>query len=112
MRRRSAILEAVELLREAAATLTLAQIITFLHIADEDEAVPMTDLQRRAETSAVQTWRNIQALTTLGLVHVVRWKMGSVTAAELSLAGQDLAARLDAMIREASPIAAPASVAA
>lgn len=112
MRRRSAILEALELLREVAPTLTLAQIVTFLHIADEDESVPMIDLQRRTHTSAVQTWRNVQALTTLGLIQVGRWKMGSVTAAELSLAGQDLAARLDAMIRDASPITAPTSVAA
>lgn len=112
MRRRSAILEALELLREVAPTLTLAQIVTFLHIADEDESVPMIDLQRRTETSSVQTWRNVQALANLGLVQVGRWKMGSISAAELSLAGQDLAARLDAMVRAASPIATPASVAA
>ncbi len=98
-------------MREAAPTLSLAQIITFLHVADEDESVPMIDLQRRTATSAVQAWRNVQALTTLGLVRVGRWKMGSITAVELSSAGQDLAARLDATIHGSSPIAAPASVA-
>lgn len=112
MRRRSAVLEALELLRERAPTLTLAQIMVFLYVADEDEAVPLLDLQGRAEMSSVQAWRNVQALAGEGLVQVGRWKMGSITAAELTPAGHELAARLDTMIHEASPIAAAARVTA
>ncbi|MDP3853696.1 hypothetical protein [Phenylobacterium sp.] len=112
MRRRSAVLEALELLRERAPTLSLAQIMVFLYVADEDEALPLLDLQRRAEMSAVQAWRNVRALAGEDLVQVRRWKMGSITAAELTPAGRDLAARLDAMIADASPIAASSRVAA
>ncbi len=63
LRTRNAVLEAMELLRDRHPTLTLAQIIAFLHVADEDEdeATPLADLQHRADLSPVQAWRTATA---------------------------------------------------
>ena len=113
MRRRSAILEGLELLREAAPTLSLAQIITFLHIADEEDPLPLPDLQHRAMVSSVQAWRNVQALTkpqpgqAEGLVILGRWKMGAITAVRLSATGEQICQALDEIVRAARPIADP-----
>lgn len=104
MRQRSSILEGLELIRRRAPGLTLAQIVVFLYIADEDEAIPMPDLQPRADMTGVQAWRNVQALADEGLVQVGRWKMGAITAVELTAAGQALAAELDQIVRRATPV--------
>lgn len=107
MRTRNAILDAMELLRDAHPTLTLAQIIAFLHVADEDddEATPLPDLQFRAELSPVQAWRAVKALEADdGLVVLTRWKSRNILAVGLSPAGRALRARLDAILRRAEPI--------
>jgi len=117
MRSRSAVLEALELLRETAPAMTLSQIICFLQVADEQAPLPLPDLQRRTEISAAQAWRNIQALArpqpgvSEGLVEIGRWKTGSTTAAELSASGLRLATALDDIVLRANRIAPPLQLA-
>lgn len=110
MRTRNAVLEAVELLRDTHPTLTLPQIVAFLHVADEDEdeATPLADLQHRAGLSTVQAWRTARALGEedgLGLVTQARWKTRNALALRLSPAGEALRERLDLILRRAQPIA-------
>lgn len=106
LRTRNAILDAMELLRDAHPTLTLAQIVAFLYVADEDdEATPLSDLQFRAGLSPVQAWRAAKALEgDDGLVVLTRWKSRNTLAVGLSPAGRELRARLDAILRRAEPI--------
>lgn len=111
LRTRNAVLEAMELLRDRHPTLTLAQIIAFLHVADEDEdeATPLADLQHRADLSPVQAWRTAKALEGEdcgGLVVLSRWKTRNALALRLTPAGHDLRARLDVILRRAQPIEA------
>lgn len=108
MRSRNAILDAIELVRDTHPTLTLAQIVAFLHIADEDdgEVMPLPDLQHRADLSPVQAWRTVKTLSAdYGLVTLSRWKTRNTLAVALSPAGRALRARLDAILRRAEPIA-------
>lgn len=118
MRNRSAVLEAMELLREARPGMNLAQIIAFLHVADEDEddALPLCDLQHRAELSHVQAWRTAKALAEPpagdGLVRLERWKARNMLALSLSGEGEALRDRIDGILRRAEPIAPRAPMAA
>lgn len=97
----------MELLRESHPSLTLSQIVVFLHVADEDdgEPIPLTDLQYRADLSPVQAWRTAKALERdQGLVRLDRWKTRKALAISLSSAGEALRKRLDAILRRAEPI--------
>ena len=110
MRRRNALLEAVELLRSVNADFTVSQLIVLLHIADEDAPLPLPDLRRRAVMSNDGMWKSVQALTEIEdpqgdvLVTTERWTMGSIMAAQLGPAGERLRDALDEVIREAAPI--------
>lgn len=110
MRKRSAMLEAVELLRDAYPDFTVSQLIALLHIADEDGPLPLPDLRRRAGMSGDGVWKNAMALTEIEgesgepLVVVRDWTMRAIVAAELTPAGRALCDALDAVIREAHPI--------
>lgn len=111
MRNRNAVLEAIELLREARPGMNLAQIIAFLHVADEDEddVLPLGDLQHRADLSPVQAWRTARALAEPvagdSLVRLARWKTGAALALSLSAEGESLRTRIDGILRRAEPIA-------
>lgn len=109
MRRRSALLEALELIRDAGPDLTVVQIMAFLHVADEEFPLPLPDLQRRLGISGHFAWRTAQALAGDGddadaLVELYRWKMRPVTALCPSASGAQLRTALDEIIRRASPI--------
>jgi hypothetical protein len=110
MRRRNALLEAMELLRGVNPDFTVSQLIALLYIADEDEPVPLPDLRRRAGMSNDGIWKTVQALTEIedpegdALVIVDRWAMRAIVAAELGEAGRRLRAALDEIIAEAAPI--------
>jgi hypothetical protein len=112
MRKRSALLEAMELLRGVNPDFTVNQIVALLYIADEDEPVPLPDLRRRAGMSSDGAWKTVQALTEIEdpegdvLVTVDRWAMRAIVAAELGEAGRRLRAALDGIIAEATPIVA------
>jgi len=112
MRKRSAMLEAVELLRETYPDFTVSQLIALLHIADEEGPLPLPDLRRRADMSGDGVWKNAQALAEIEaapgqpLVELKDWVMGSIVAAELTPAGRALCDALDVIIREAQPIVA------
>lgn len=112
MRRRNALLEAMELLRGVNPDFTVSQVIVLLYIADEDEPVPLPDLRRRAGMSNDGIWKTVQALTEIEdpegdvLVTVDRWAMRAIVAAELGEAGRRLRAALDEIIAEAAPIVA------
>lgn len=112
MRRRNALLEAMELLRGVNPDFTVSQVIALLYIADEDEPVPLPDLRRRAGMSNDGIWKTVQALTEIEapegevLVTVDRWAMRAIVAAELGEAGRRLRAALDEIIAEAAPIVA------
>ena len=115
MRKRSAMLEAVELLRETYADFTVNQLIALLHIADEEDPLPLPDLRRRAGMTGDGVWKNAQALTEIEaaggepLVVVKEWTMRAIVAAELTPAGRALCQGLDAIIREAHPIVVEAA---
>jgi hypothetical protein len=110
MRRRNALLEAMEVLRGVNPEFTVSQIIALLYIADEDEPVPLPDLRRRAGMSNDGIWKTVQALTEIEdsegqpLVTVERWAMRAIVAAELGEAGRRLRRVLDEIILEAAPI--------
>lgn len=110
MRRRSALLEALELLRETNPGFTLTQVMALLYVADEGEPLPLPDLQWRMSITANHAWRTAQALTSGDdglepLVSSARWKVGTTSALSLSPTGERLCARLDDILSEASPIA-------
>lgn len=109
MRRRSAVLEALERLRRANPDFTVAQIIAFLTVADEDGPLPLPDLRRRADMTPDAAWKTVQALAasdrdTAPLLTVDRWAMRAIVAAELTPAGVELARELDAAIGDAQLI--------
>jgi len=110
MRKRSAMLEAIELLRNAYPDFTVSQIIALLHIADEDGPLPLPDLRRRAGMTGDGAWKNTQALTEIEgapgepLIVIKDWAMRAIVAAELTPAGRALCDALDAIIRDAQPI--------
>ena len=110
MRKRSAMLQAVELLRDTYPDFTVSQLVALLHIADEAEPLPLPDLRRRAGMSGDGVWKNAQALTEIEtapgepLVQVRDWTMRAIVAAELTPAGRELCNALDVIIREAHPI--------
>lgn len=110
MRKRSALLESLELLRETNPGFTLAQIMALLYVADESDPLPAPDLQWRMGITANHAWRTAQALTSgadglAPLVSAARWKSGTTSALSLTPAGERLRGRLDAILREAVPIA-------
>ncbi len=110
MRRRNALLEAMELLRSVNPDFTVSQIVALLYVADEDTPLPLPDLRRRAGMTNDGAWKAVQALTEIEdpdgevLVTVDRWAMRAIVAAELGPAGQKLRAALDEIISEAAPI--------
>lgn len=110
MRRRNALLEAMELLRGVNPDFTVSQIMALLYVADEDTPLPLPDLRRRAGMTNDGAWKAVQALTEIEdpdgdvLVTVDRWAMRAIVAAELGPAGQKLRAALDEIISEATPI--------
>ncbi len=110
MRRRNALLEAMELLRGVNPDFTVSQIVALLYVADEDTPLPLPDLRRRAGMTNDGAWKAVQALTEIEdpdgdvLVTVDRWAMRAIVAAELGPAGQKLRAALDEIISEAAPI--------
>lgn len=112
MRRRNALLEAMELLRRVNPDFTVGQLLALLYIADEDEPVPLPDLRRRAGMTSDGAWKTVQALTEIEdpdgdtLVTVDRWAMRAIVAAELGPAGRRLRAALDEIIADAAPIVA------
>lgn len=112
MRRRSALLEAMELLRSVNPDFTVSQLVALLYIADEEEPLPLPDLRRRAGMSNDGAWKSVQALTEVEdpdgdtLVTVDRWAMRAIVAVELGEAGKRLRAALDEIIADAVPIAA------
>lgn len=111
MRRRSAVLEALELLRQANPDFTVAQIIAFLTIADEETPLPLPDLRRRADMTPDSAWKTVQALAdtdtdTAPLVSVDKWAMRAIIAAELTPAGERLARAVDRVVLEGQPIEA------
>ncbi len=118
MRRRNALLEAMELLRSVNPDFTVNQIVALFYIADEEEPLPLPDLRRRAGMSNDGVWKSVQALTEIEdsqgevLVNVDRWAMRAIVAAELGPAGRRLRVTLDQIIREAAPIQATGSEAA
>lgn len=117
MRKRNALLEALELLRSLNADFTINQLIALLYVADEEDPLPLPDLRRRAGLTSDAAWKSVQALADLEsetfegerLVAVERWTMGSIVAARLQGAGTRLAAQLDQIIRDANPIVADGS---
>jgi hypothetical protein len=110
MRRRNALLEAMELLRSVNPDFTVNQIVALLYIADEEEPLPLPDLRRRAGMSNDGAWKSVQALTEIEdpqgevLVSVDRWAMRAIVAAELGPAGRRIRTSLDQIIQEAAPI--------
>ena len=109
MRERSALLEALELLRDADPGFTLTQIMALLYVADEGDPLPLPDLQWRMGITANHAWRTAQALTcgddgSQPLAISTRWKVGTTSALSLSPAGERLTARLDQILAEAAPI--------
>ncbi|MCI3132157.1 hypothetical protein [Phenylobacterium aquaticum] len=108
MRRRNAMLEALELLREVYPAFTVGQLIALLHIADEQAPLPLPDLSRRADMSRHAAWKAVAALDASragqGLVQVRRWTMAPIMAGELTPKGERLCAALDAIIAEAVTI--------
>jgi hypothetical protein len=116
MRRRSALLEAMELLRSVNPDFTVSQLLALLYIADEAEPVPLPDLRRRAGMSSDGAWKSVQALTEIEdpdgdpLVTVDRWAMRAIVAAELGPAGRRLREALDQIIGDATPIAVEQSL--
>jgi hypothetical protein len=110
MRKRSAMLEAVELLRDTCPDFTVSQIVALLHIADEETPLPLPDLRRRAGMTGDGVWKNAQALAEIEaeagetLILVKDWTMRAIVAAELTPAGRALCNALDVIIREAHPI--------
>lgn len=108
MRRRNAILEALELLREVYPAFTVSQLIALLHIGDEQAPLPLPDLGRRAEMSRNTTWKAVAALDASragqGLVLVRPWTMAPIMAGDLTPKGERLCAALDAIIAEAVTI--------
>ncbi|WP_304170993.1 hypothetical protein [Phenylobacterium aquaticum] len=108
MRRRNAMLEALELLREAYPAFTVSQLIALLHIADEQTPLPIPDLSRRADMSSNLAWKAVRILAQSDdgpdLVRVRRWAMRTIVAGELTPSGQRLCAALDDIITEAVTI--------
>ena len=108
MRKRSALLEALELLRETDPGLTLTQIMALLYVADEEDPLPLPDLQRRMDVTANHAWRTAQALAAgeacPPLVVRERWKASTASALRLSPAGLRLRTELDQIIEAARPI--------
>ncbi len=104
MRRRNAVLQGLEHLRQTAPALTLGQILVLLYIADEEDPLPLIDIRWRANLSAIQVWRHAQVLAKAGLISLSRWKMGAIVAAKLSPAGEGLRAELDEIILRSDPI--------
>lgn len=110
MRRRNALLEAMELLRGVNPDFTVSQIMALLYVADEDTPLPLPDLRRRAGMTNDGAWKAVQALTEIVdpdgdvLVTVDRWAMRAIVAAELGPAGERLRTALDEIISEAVPI--------
>lgn len=110
MRKRSALLEALELLRDTNPGFTLAQIMALLYVADEGDSLPLPDLQWRMGITANHAWRTAQALTSGDdglepLVASARWKVGTTSALSLSPAGERICTRLDQILSDAAPIA-------
>jgi hypothetical protein len=83
--------------------------MALLYVADEDEPLPAPDLQWRMGITANHAWRTAQTLTRGSdgqppLVESGRRK-GAMTALSLTPAGERLRERLDAILRQAAPIA-------
>ena len=110
MRKRSAMLEALETLRDVYPDFTVSQIVALLHLGDEGEPLPLPDLRRRAGMSSDAAWKTVTALTEIEvaagepLAEMKPWSMRGIVAAELGPAGRRLCAALDDIIREAEPI--------
>ena len=115
MRKRSAMLEAIELLRETYPDFTVNQLIALLHIADGEDPLPLPDLRRRAGMTGDGVWKNAQALTEIEadagepLVVVKEWIMRAIVAAELTPSGRALCDALDRIIAAANPIVVEAT---
>jgi hypothetical protein len=113
MRNRSAMLEGLEVLRDAHPEFTLNQVVCLLHIADEGEPLPLPDLRRRAGLAPDVAWKSVNALTEIEfapgepLASMRDWVMPGIVAAELTPAGARLTAILDDIIRAAHPIELP-----
>ena len=110
MRKRSAMLESLETLRQVYAEITVSQIVALLYLGDEGEPLPLPDLRRRAGMSSDAAWKTVTALTEIEvapgepLAEMKPWSMRGIVAAELAPAGRALCAALDEIIREAHPI--------
>ena len=108
LRKRSAILEALERLRGVNPSFTLGQIMALLYIADEDGPLPLSDLRRRLDVSPNLAWRIIEALRTAegpaALVESTAWGGRKRGALRLTASGKQLVALLDAAILDAQPI--------
>jgi hypothetical protein len=114
MRRRNALLDALETLKRTNPDFTVNQVMALLHIADDEAALPLPDLRRRAGMTGDVAWKSVQALCEMHdehgapLVAVDRWRMGVIVAAELGAGGARLCERIDEILRVAEPIRPPA----
>ena len=110
MRRRNALLDTLELLRDTNADFTVNQLIVLLHVGDEAAPLPLPDLRRRAAMTGDAAWKSATALAEIevtpgqALIAIDRWTMSGIVAAELTGAGRALCDRLDLILRAAQPI--------
>ena len=109
MRKRSAVLEALERLRDVNPGFTLGQIMALLYVADEEQPLPLVDLRSRLDISPNLAWRTAEALRgadgeTAALVEAAPWGGRKAGALRLTAAGEQLARLLDDIIADAQPI--------
>lgn len=109
MRKRSAVLEALERLRDANPGFTLGQIMALLYVADEESPLPLVDLRSRLDISPNLAWRTAEALRApdggaSALVEAAPWGGRKAGALRLTAAGEELARLLDGVIADAQPI--------
>lgn len=109
MRKRSAVLEALERLRDVNPGFTLGQIMALLYVADEDGPLPLVDLRSRLDISPNLAWRTAEALRapdgeTGALVEAAPWGGRKAGALRLTAAGEQIAHLLDGVIADAQPI--------
>jgi hypothetical protein len=109
LRKRSAVLEALERLRDVNPGFTLGQIMALLYVADEESPLPLGDLRSRLEISPNLAWRTAEALRApdggvSALVEAAPWGGRKAGALRLTAAGEELARLLDGVIADAQPI--------
>jgi DNA-binding MarR family transcriptional regulator len=117
MRRRNAVLQAVELLRRLDPSINISQVRAFLYIC-ENEGLSVSELAELLAMTRATGSRVVHSIARddapdapaaqLGLVEVATSDRGEpLKAIRLTSAGRRLKDRIDAIIAQAHPIARP-----